>query len=224
MHGEFSINPRITNPANLSIIDFRQLLFDAYGSRIRYLEWKKNRTAEKESQGDPMAPKLLILFENGMKLLDNENELVELCEDMGFKVEVLKTDRNTEIENIYSALNSTDAVLGVSGCSLAHLLFMRTASIFIQVLPLGIESKVEARFGNLAKEIGVEYFSYRIETSESLISMVSEEQRAVKIDLNGLLSRLTHAFQQIIKRKIVEDSSNLRWNENWLPRESEHSF
>ncbi|XP_078442654.1 xylan glycosyltransferase MUCI21-like [Wolffia australiana] len=213
-HGDLLVDQTQTISANQSINDFRRLLDEAYRPRIRFFEGRAKGASVADS-----APKLVIIFGGGSAAVENKAKLVGLCKEMGFQVLKLRLDRTTELAKIYWALNSTDAVLSAEGSALAHLLFMRPGSVFINVMTQGTKKTMETQYEELAKEIGVVYKSYKLEISEMLVS--EEKTKKVKLDLNRLLGRLTRTYQYIVARKMEDDNSSLRWNENWLPRRSE---
>ncbi|CAA7388510.1 unnamed protein product [Spirodela intermedia] len=255
IHDELAVDPSLTYPANQTILDFRRLLDAAYLPRIQALqraEEKKKAAAAAAAAAAPAAvadeekspPKLLIISRNGSRGLENEKELKELCEEMGFKVAVLLPKRTTELAKIYRKLNSSDAMVGVHGAAMTHLLFMRPGAVFIQVVPLGTAWAAEAYYGDPAKKMGLKYIPYRIKPSESSLSRVYEKDdpvlrdptavagkgwevtkrvyldgQTVRLDLNRFLKRLTRAYRHIMARRMAEDHSSLSWNENWLTRQ-----
>lgn len=83
---------------------------------------------------------------------------------------LLKPNRNTQLADIYSLLNSADAMLGVHGAAMTHFLFMRPGSVFIQIVPLGLNWAAEEYYGEPAKKLGLKYMEYRISTEESSLS------------------------------------------------------
>lgn len=257
IHDELAVDPSLTSPANQTILDFRRLLDAAYLPRIQALKRAaENKTAAAAvaaaaappavvaEEEKPRPPKLVIISRNGSRALENEKELTALCEEMGFKVEVLRPKRTTELAKIYRKLNSSDAMVGVHGAAMTHLLFMRPGAVFIQVVPLGTEWAAEAYYGGPAKKMGLKYIPYRIKPSESSLSRVYKKDdpvltdpaavagerwevtkrvyldgQTVRLDLNRFLKRLTRAYQHIVTRKMAEDHSSLSWNENWLTRQ-----
>ena len=167
----------------------------------------------KEELSSLTEPKLAIII--GPNTIDNENELVELCREIGFKVRLLKSESRTELAEIYRVLNSTDAVLDVSGrFTLAHLLFTRHGGVFIQVLCHA------DKFNDLAKKIGLEYVTYEDNCSKNG-TLKEKKSKTIRLDLNSVLPRLTRAYQSIVGSKMEENDSSLRWNQNWTARRSE---
>ncbi|MQL77888.1 hypothetical protein Taro_010303 [Colocasia esculenta] len=252
IHDELAVDATLM-PGNGTILDFRQLLDDAYRPRIRDLEQEEAQEGEKAkpeakeevpqvpSVGTD-APKLVIISRNGSRGIENEKELVELCEEIGFQVDVVRPDRTSELAKIYRALNASDAMIGVHGAAMTHLLFMRPGSVFIQVVPLGTDWAAQTYYGDPAVKMGLKYVAYKILPRESSLyaqyakddpvltdpkSVTSQgwqmtkkiylDGQTVKLDLNRFLKRLTRAYQHIVARKMGDAS--LSWNENWLPRQ-----
>ena len=243
IHGELSVDPS----PNITIFDFRNLLEVAYRPRVLELENKEAKVPVKRADAAVMmptsSPELVIISRNGSRGMDNEEALVGLCEEIGFRVKVVRPDRTTEMAKMYRDLNSSDAMIGVHGAAMTHLLFMRPGSVFIQIIPLGTDWAAESYYGSPAKKLGLKYIPYKIKPSESSLSKLYKSDdpvlrnpdevnkrgwevtknvylggQTVEVDLNRFLKRLTRAYQHIVKKKMEEDNSNLRWKENWLPR------
>ncbi|XP_078442689.1 xylan glycosyltransferase MUCI21-like [Wolffia australiana] len=223
VHGELAVDPARTTPKNTTINDFQGILDLAYGSPQR----KPASSAEK--------PKLAIIFRKGSRSVENEAEVVRLAEAVGFRVEVLRPNATMALVDIYRSLNSADALTGVVGCALTHLLFMRPGSVFIQIKPLGTEWAAEANYGEPAKAIGLKYIPYLIQPKESSLSRVYKkddpvltnpesiskqgwaitkkvflDKQMVRIDLRRFKKRLTAAYEHIIARKKAQDQALLR--------------
>ncbi|KAK9123232.1 hypothetical protein Sjap_012834 [Stephania japonica] len=129
IHGELSIDSSLM-PGNKNIRDFRNVLDKAYWPRIKGLMKEEELVARSNSPPSPepssieefkngredttgRSPKLVILSRKGSRSIINEDELVELAEEIGFQVQVLRPDRTTELARIYMALNSSDAMPAV---------------------------------------------------------------------------------------------------------------
>ncbi|KAG7961909.1 hypothetical protein I3843_09G039800 [Carya illinoinensis] len=188
IHDELAVDSSLMEGSK-SIVDFRNLLDQAYLPRIMSLIQDEEREAheklvhklslsptssetstkmEKEVQEDRSEkPKLLILSRNGSRAIINENLLGKMAEKIGFRVEVLRPDRTTELAKIYRALNSTDVMIGVHGAAMTHFLFMKPGSVFIQVIPLGTVWAAETYYGEPARKLGLKYIGYEIVPKES---------------------------------------------------------
>lgn len=112
-------------------------------------------------------PKLVILSRNGSRAITNENLLVKMAEEIGFRVEVMRPEPTTELARIYRALNSSEVMIGVHGAAMTHFLFMKPGSVFIQVIPLGTEWAADAYYGKPARKLGLKYIGYQILPRES---------------------------------------------------------
>ncbi|XVF07197.1 hypothetical protein REPUB_Repub06bG0117800 [Reevesia pubescens] len=183
IHDELTVDSSLME-SNKTIVDFRNLLDRAYWSRIQGLIQDEEREAQekklflpptsgsslnvdKKVQHQARRPKLVILSRNGSRAITNENILVKAAEEIGFQVHVLRPERTTELAKIYRALNSSDVMIGVHGAAMTHFLFMKPASVFIQVIPLGTDWAAETYYGEPARKLGLKYIGYKITPRES---------------------------------------------------------
>ncbi|KAL3733386.1 hypothetical protein ACJRO7_022846 [Eucalyptus globulus] len=111
--------------------------------------------------------KLVILSRSGSRALVNEDCLVKMAEDMGFRVKVSWPKRTTELAKMYRLLNKSEVMVGVHGAALTHFLFLKPGSVLIQVIPLGTDSPAETCFGKPARELGLKYIGHKISPRES---------------------------------------------------------
>lgn len=187
IHDELTVDSSLMQ-GNKTIVDFRNILDRAYWPRIRGLIRDEEQKAqqqlreklslsssletslelEKEVQEDQLKkPKLVVFSRNDSRAITNEDLLVKMAEKIGFRVELLRPDRTTELAKIYRALNSSDVMVGVHGAAMTHFLFMKPGSVFIQVIPLGTDWAAETYYGEPARRLGLKYISYPILPSES---------------------------------------------------------
>ncbi|KAM0948800.1 putative protein O-GlcNAc transferase [Dioscorea sansibarensis] len=209
IHDELTIDPaKMGN--NRTIRDFRNLLDDSYKPRIRYIE-QEEEEAESRSKLAPAKkdrrPKMVIVARNGSRMIENEEEVVKAAEGVGFAVHVLRPERTTELAKIYRALNSSDAMIGVHGAAMTHLLFMRPGKVFIQVVPLGTDWAAESYYGSPAKKMGLKYMEYKIEAKESSLWREYDEQDAVVRDPESVNARGWE-----VTKKVYLDGQNVRMN------------
>lgn len=196
IHDELAVDSSLME-GNKSIVDFRNLLDKAYSPRIKGLIRDEEREAqEKSKQQKQIAlspspepetstsqqqydnqgvqqiewtkPKLVILSRSGnSRAITNENLLVKMAEEIGFKVKVLRPSKTTELAKIYRVLNSSDVMIGVHGAAMTHFMFMKPCSVFIQVVPLGTTWAAENYYGEPARKLGLKYIGYEIQPKES---------------------------------------------------------
>ena len=213
-HEDLAIEPSRTIPVNTSINDFQKMLYQAYFPSKPSFELNEKKKL-----------KLVIISRKGSRAIENEMEVVQLCEKLGFRVQVLRPDTKMKLAEIYWALNPSDVMVGVVGCALTHLLFMRPGAVFIQVKPLGTEWAAETNYGTPAKKIGLKYIPYRVTPKESSLSRVYEKEdpavadpesiaikgwevtkrvfmdkQTVKLDLKRFNKSLNIAYQYLIEQ------------------------
>ncbi|KAJ6870618.1 beta-1,2-xylosyltransferase XYXT1-like [Populus alba x Populus x berolinensis] len=181
IHDELTVDPSLMQE-NKSVVDFRNFLDRAYWPRIKSMIKEEERGAQKKLELKAQSskknqkqvheatlkkPKLVILSRNGSRAITNENLLVKMAEEIGFRVEVMRPEPTTELARIYRALNSSEVMIGVHGAAMTHFLFMKPGSVFIQVIPLGTEWAADAYYGKPARKLGLKYIGYQILPRES---------------------------------------------------------
>lgn len=189
IHDELAVDSALME-GNKSIVDFRNLLDEAYSPRIKGLIQDEEREAQEKlrqqqqqqislspssesetSQGlqeiARTKPKLVIVSRSGSRAITNENLLVKMAEEIGFKVNVLKPQKTTELAKIYRVLNESDVMIGVHGAAMTHFMFMKPKSVFIQVVPLGTNWAADTYYGEPARKLGLKYIGYEIHPKES---------------------------------------------------------
>ncbi|KAG5252897.1 beta-1,2-xylosyltransferase [Salix suchowensis] len=182
IHDELTVDPSLMQDKK-SIVDFRNFLDRAYWPRVKSMIEEEERGAQNKlfrqkaqsSIKNPKQvhdatlkkPKLVILSRNGSRAITNENLLVKMAEEIGFRVQVIRPLPRTELARIYRALNSSEVMIGVHGAAMTHFLFMRPGSVFIQVIPLGTEWAADAYYGEPARKLGLKYIGYQILPRES---------------------------------------------------------
>ncbi|KAJ4896070.1 Glycosyltransferase family 61 protein [Raphanus sativus] len=197
IHDELSVVPSLML-GNKTILDFRNVLDHAYWPRIHGLiqdeEEAENKTGTRSRD---FKPRLVIMSRNGSRELLNENLLVELAEEIGFSVEVLRPDKTTELAKIYRSLNSSDEPSGAA----------------------------ETYYGEPAKKLRLKYIGYKIKPRESSLyyeyggddpiirdpksftrkgwnytKKIYLERQNVSLDLNGFKKPLSRAYKLSITR------------------------
>lgn len=217
IHDELSIDPSRMEGANKTILDFRNLLDRAYWPRIKGLikdEERKARLNEDKlglpSEVGMEKPKLAIISRNGSREVTNERLLVKLAQDIGFSVQVLRPDQTTELAKLYRALNSSDVMIGVHGAAMTYLLYMNPGSVFIQIVPLGLDWAAEKYYKEPAVKLGLRYIGYKILPWESSLYDEYDSNDPVLIDPE----RVNKNGWDLTK-KIYLDNQKVRLN---LPR------
>ncbi|KAF8395809.1 hypothetical protein HHK36_019763 [Tetracentron sinense] len=216
IHDELTVDSSLMQ-GNKSITDFRNLLNQAYWSRIRGLIQDEEREAQlklkerlslspspsplplplplpvpvplEEEEEQWKKPKLVILSRNGSRAITNEDEIVQLGEEIGFQVEVFRPDRTTELAKIYRVLNSSDVMVGVHGAAMTHFLFMKPGTVFIQVIPLGTDWAALTYYGEPAMKLVLKYMGYKILPRESSLYSKYDKDDPVLSDPHSVTAK-----------------------------------
>lgn len=247
IHDELAVDSALME-GNKSIVYFRNLLDEAYSPRIKGLIQDEEREAQEKlrqqqqqqislspssdsetSQGlqeiARTKPKLVIVSRSGSRAITNENLLVKMAEEIGFKVNVLKPQKTTELAKIYRVLNESDVMIGVHGAAMTHFMFMKPKSVFIQVVPLGTNWAADTYYGEPARKLGLKYIGYEIHPKESSLyerydksdpilrdpesinkkgweytKKIYLDSQNVKLDLRRFRKRLHRAYEYTILR------------------------
>nr|CAD1829609.1 unnamed protein product [Ananas comosus var. bracteatus] len=233
IHDELSIDAAKMK-SNKSISDFRRLLDEAYAPRVRAIDRDEqshrndsnSSSSSSNNRSNEKAPKMVIMSRNGSRAIENEREVVEAAEAVGFEVEVMSPQRDTELARIYRALNSCDVMVGVHGAAMTHFLFMRPRSVFVQVVPLGTDWAAEMYYGEPARKLGLRYAAYKILPRESSLyrkysrnatilkdpdsvnaqgwqvtKKVYLDGQNVRLDIGRFRKRLVKAFEYVTKKR-----------------------
>ncbi|KAG8045081.1 hypothetical protein GUJ93_ZPchr0008g13861 [Zizania palustris] len=178
IHDELAIDAA-RMPGNQTIQDFRRMLDDAYRGRIQTIIDEEEKAAaeavgiprhsisKKNALEEDRKPRLVIVSRNESRAIENEAELVRAAVATGFRVAVLRPRQDTELAQMYRALNASDVMVGVHGAAMTHFLFMRPGSVFIQVVPLGTDWAADTYYGEPARRLGLRYMPYKITPAES---------------------------------------------------------
>ncbi|KAJ8433233.1 hypothetical protein Cgig2_023185 [Carnegiea gigantea] len=156
-HGFMTIDPKLMpNPTKLA--HFHALLDKAYGQAQRPIAPK--------STGQP---KLVFVARTGGvgRVMLNQAQVLNLAQELGFDATVFEPEPNISLRESYRLISRSHVMVGVHGAAMTHLLFLRPGSIFIQVVPIGIDPIAELCYGHPAKEMGLEYLEYKVRIEES---------------------------------------------------------
>lgn len=142
-------------PKGNSMIEFKKFLGETYDLKIKNVSNSK-------------PPVLLLVSRRKTRRFLNEDEMVEMMEELGFEVVVVKSDKTMSDLDRFAKLVSTCSVLvGAHGAGLTNQVFLAAGAVVVQVVPLGLEWPSTVYFGEPAVEMGLHYLDYKIEPEES---------------------------------------------------------
>jgi len=178
IHNELTVDPSSIRGSRASILDFRNLLARTFEPQVSSL----SPSLKEEENQMIRKPKLVLLSRKGSRSITNEHSLIKLAEKIGFYVQTLKPNRETELASMYKVLSTSDVMVGVHGAAMTHFLFLKPGSFLIQVIPLGTEWASETYYGEPAKKFGLKYVGYKIDSKESSLYYKYDENDDVLRD------------------------------------------
>ncbi|KAK4263529.1 hypothetical protein QN277_028925 [Acacia crassicarpa] len=165
-HGFMGINQTLI-PNSKTYMHFRDVFREAYEghhSHSQTLISMKNPTSRR--------PRLLFASRKGAttRAMVNKREAMRVMKEVGFDVVVFEPNMKTSLRESYALVSSSHAMIGVHGAALTHSVFLKPASVLMQIVPIGLEWAARAFFGRPAKGIKLEYMEYKIEPQESSLA------------------------------------------------------
>ncbi|KAM0851826.1 hypothetical protein ACQ4PT_052175 [Festuca glaucescens] len=174
-HSDFSIDPRRA-PNGYSMVDFTKFMRTTY-----------NLPRDLAIPNAGTRPRLLIIARARTRRFVNADEIVRAAKKIGF--EVVVSEGTHEIAPFAEEANSCDAMLGVHGAGLTNMVFLPTRGVVIQVVPLGGLEFVAGYFRNPSRDMGLEYFEYRIARNESTLTEQYPPDHPIFTDPDGVKSK-----------------------------------
>ncbi|XP_062179876.1 xylan glycosyltransferase MUCI21-like [Phragmites australis] len=174
IHGELVVDPKLM-PNGKGIKDFQALLHQGY-SRMPSSSSTSHAPVPlplaPPSRPCPRSakPKLLIFIRKQNRVLLNLPHVVTACRRAGFAPHVMNLRRQTPLPAIHTALASADAMVAVHGAAVTHFLFMRSGSVLLQIVPVGLDWAADAFYGKPAQQLGLEYLEYKVAPEESSLA------------------------------------------------------
>ncbi|XP_024959665.1 uncharacterized protein LOC112500403 [Cynara cardunculus var. scolymus] len=147
-------------PKGNSMIEFKNFLGETYGLT----------TIKNVSDSGLKPPVLLLISRRKTRRFLNEDEMVDMMEELGFEVVVVKSDKTMSNLDRFAKLVSTCSVLvGAHGAGITNQVFLAAGAVVVQVVPLGLEWPSTVYFGEPAVRMGLRYLDYKIEPEESTL-------------------------------------------------------
>ncbi|XP_028785477.1 alpha-1,3-arabinosyltransferase XAT3-like [Neltuma alba] len=158
-HGFMTINNTLL-PNSKTYLHFHDAIHKAYGNHHNQILSPKDLT---------FRPQLVLVSRKGAigRVILNQEEVIRDMEEVGFDVIVFEPTENTSLHESYALVSSCHAMIGVHGAALMHSLFLRPGSVFMQIVPIGVEWAAKTFFGRVGKGLKLEYMEYHIEVEES---------------------------------------------------------
>ncbi|GFP79102.1 hypothetical protein PHJA_000053700 [Phtheirospermum japonicum] len=163
-HGHLAVNSTDI-PTGLSMRDLRQLLRESLGLKYSHVSMIKRLT-------------VMLLSRRTTRRFLNEDEMVAVMEEIGFRVVVVARARVISNLGLFaSMINSCSVLVGAHGAGLTNEVFLADGGVMVQVDLIGLEWAAAAYYGDPARAMGVHYLRYRVEPEESSLLKVFYGQR-----------------------------------------------
>lgn len=140
-----------------TIPDFKQFLRETY----------KLKTQRVFQTSNP--PVLLLIARRTTRKFLNEAEMVEMMEELGFRVIASSVKKMSELEKFSNVVNSCSVMVGAHGAGLTNEPFYPEGAVLIQIRPLGLEWVSNNYFGEPGHDLGVQYLEYKIAPDEGTL-------------------------------------------------------
>jgi EGF domain-specific O-GlcNAc transferase len=159
-HGHLSCN-KTEAPGNITTIDFLRFLHSS-------LFLKANDSTETAATQKDQ-PLMVLISRSNSRMLLNEEEIINLAKEIGFRVEVATPKSMLELQSISELVNRCHVLLGVHGAGLTNMVFLRPGMVLVQVVPWGLDWVSKAYYHKPAEEMGLKYVEYKVDVHESTL-------------------------------------------------------
>ncbi|KAF3325320.1 protein O-linked-mannose beta-1,4-N-acetylglucosaminyltransferase 2-like protein [Carex littledalei] len=102
-------------------------------------------------------------------MLINEEEVINLAKEVGFRVEVVTPKAMSQLQSFAELVNRCHVLLGVHGAGLTNMIFLRPGAVLVQVVPWGLDWVSSAYYHLPAEGMGLKYVEYKVNVEESTL-------------------------------------------------------
>ncbi|KAG6405321.1 hypothetical protein SASPL_132910 [Salvia splendens] len=189
-HGHLSINANEI-PKGLTTPIFRRFLRES-------LDLKYSHVSQIER------PTVMLLSRTTTRRIINEEQVVAMMEDLGFRVVVVARAKTVSNIDVFSRMiNSCSVFVGAHGAGLTNEVFLPDGAVMVQVDLIGLEWAAANYYGEPARGMGVHYLRYKIEPEESsLLKIFGSRSHKAITDPTG-------AFPLHIGREVYLNGQNV---------------
>lgn len=169
-HGILIVDPARLRD-NKTIVDFHQMLADAYEKPPRETTRPAQQQDLRDAEQRRRRPRLGIVSRKGTRVIENQAAVARLASSVGFDVDILETANGLPLSAWYASLRACDALVGVHGADLTKFLFLRPGRASLtQIAPLGVSPIAREDFGEPAARMGLAYEQYEVRAGESSLA------------------------------------------------------
>lgn len=192
-HGHLSLNSSDI-PGGLTTAMFRQFLRQSLNLKYSHVSQIKR-------------PTVMLLSRTTTRRIINEEEVIGMMEELGFRVIVVSRAKVVSNLNLFSSMiNSCSVFVGAHGAGLTNELFLPDGAVMVQVDLIGLEWAAATYYGDPARGMGVHYLRYKVEPEESsLLKIFGSRSHKAITDPRG-------AFPVLAGREVYLNGQNVKIN------------
>ncbi|KAK4804827.1 hypothetical protein SAY86_004644 [Trapa natans] len=172
-------------PRGLSMVDFRRFLWDAYTVKPVNV----HDTGKK--------PALVLISRNSTRRILNEDGMVEMMEEMGFRVIVIRPGKMSSLKELAGIIGSCSIMVGPHGAGLTHELFLPDGAAVVQIVPLGLDWASSTYYGDPPLRMGLKYRAYKIDPEESSLAKTYGLDHPVITDIASVFAQGYYAARAV---------------------------
>ena len=176
------------------MLQFKQFLRESYNLKIKDVNEIKR-------------PVLVLISREKTRMFLNEEEMVGLMEELGFRVIITVPQNMSDLGKYVEVVNSCSIMVGSHRAGLTNEVFLASGMVLVQVVPLGLEWASTAFFGKPAGGLGVKYLEYRINPKESPLVELYGRDYPVIMDPESVFKKGYNAA-----RAVYVDGQNMKIN------------
>ncbi|XP_075524284.1 alpha-1,3-arabinosyltransferase XAT3-like [Primulina tabacum] len=192
-HNVLTIDPGKV-PGNYTMPDFKQFLRESFNLKNTNIYQIK-------------IPTLLLLSRAKTRRFLNEDEMVAVIKELGFRVIIGRDEMVANMTTFSRIVNSCSVLVGVHGAGLTNELFLPAGGVTVQLELLGLEFASSYCFGNPAAAMGLHYVPYRMEPEESSLVELYGRHHSVIVNPGSVYAK---GYEEV--QKVYLDQPNLRVN------------
>ncbi|KAJ4807269.1 Glycosyltransferase family 61 protein [Rhynchospora pubera] len=196
-HGFMACN-KTDVPGNLTCVDFLHFLHSSLF--LKTFGPPATVTTQKEK------PLMVLLSRRNYRILLNEEEVINLAKDVGFRVEVVTPKEATQLQFIAELVHSSSVLFGVHGAGLTNMIFLQPGAVLLQVVPWGLDW-MSTCYSKPPLEMGLKYVGYKIDLAESTLIEKYPIDDPVMVDPESI-----HMKGYDVSRPIYMEGQNVRLN------------
>ncbi|KAJ3684418.1 hypothetical protein LUZ61_013582 [Rhynchospora tenuis] len=196
--GFMAFNKTEDIPGNITGVDFLHFLHSSL-----FLKTYGPPAAVSNQKEKPL---MVLLSRRNYRILLNEEEVINLAKEVGFRVEVVTPKEASQLQFIAELVHSSRVLFGVHGAGLTNMIFLQPGAVLVQVIPWGLDW-FSTCYSQPPLEMGLKYVGYKIDIEESTLIEKYPIDDPVMVDPDSI-----HMKGYEVSRPVYMEGQNVRLN------------